>query len=142
MFSALLKCAKVELHVSSRRWKCWYIPHNSRGTDREDILPGNLCIRHQQKTICLPRQSMISGCSEKNHGRINLTLSFSDNIIFLEKLLLKLYPVSLPTIKRMFYFKTNLSVFKTIEYLLMPLVSNKEGDFCLLHLFVVVSSIF
>ena len=85
---------------------------------------------------------MISSCSEKNHGRVNLTLSFRDNIIFLEKLLLKLYPVSLPTIKRMFYFKTKLSLFKTIEYLLMPLVNNKEGDFCLLQLFVVVSSIF
>ena len=38
----LLKCA---LHHSSLRLKCYYSQSNSVGTDRENIIPGNLCIR-------------------------------------------------------------------------------------------------
>ena len=34
-----------------------------------------------------------------------LALSFSDNIMFMENLLFKLYPISLPNIKGMVYFK-------------------------------------
>ena len=35
----------------------------------------------------LPIQSMTSSCSENTHGGVILTLSFPENIIFLEKLL-------------------------------------------------------
>ena len=65
----LLKCA---LHISSWRLKCYYSQRNSMGTDRENIVPGNLCIikvnaRYRQKAIFsmkifLPFQSMISSC--------------------------------------------------------------------------------
>ena len=58
-----------------------------------------------------------------------LTLTFPDNIIFPEKLLLKLYSISLPTIKEMVYFKSKLTLSKTIGYLLTPLVTHKEEDF-------------
>ena len=37
----LLKCA---LHLSLWRLKCYYNQRNSVGTDRENIVPGNLCI--------------------------------------------------------------------------------------------------
>ena len=67
----LLKCA---LHLSSWRLKCYYSQRNSMGTDRENIVPGNLCImkanvRYRQKAIFsikkyLPLQSMISSCSK------------------------------------------------------------------------------
>ena len=63
------------------------------------------------------------------HRGIILTMSFPDNIIFPEKLLLKLYPISLSTIKGMVYFKSKLTSSKIIEYLLMSLVTHKEGDF-------------
>ena len=63
------------------------------------------------------------------HGGVILTLSFPDNIIFPEKLLLKLYPISLPTVKGMVYFKSKLTLPKINEYLLMSLVTHKEGDF-------------
>ena len=63
------------------------------------------------------------------HGGVILTLRFPDNIIFPEKLLLKLYPISLPTIKGMVYFKSQLTLSKINENLLMSLVTHKEGDF-------------
>ena len=37
----LLKCA---LQLSSWRLKCYYNQRNSVGTDRENVVPGNLCI--------------------------------------------------------------------------------------------------
>ena len=37
----LLKCA---LHLSSWRLKCYYNQRNSEGTDRENVVPGNVCI--------------------------------------------------------------------------------------------------
>ena len=36
---------KYALHHSSLRLKCYYSQRNSVGTDRENIIPGNLCIR-------------------------------------------------------------------------------------------------
>ena len=72
---------------------------NSPGTERENILLGNLYIikmnvRHQRKAIFsikkyLPIQSMNLAVLKtlNTHGGVILTLSFPDNIIFLEKLL-------------------------------------------------------
>ena len=99
MFSALLKCAKCEL--------CFPL---------KNIYLYNLWYLAVLKTL-------------NTHGGVILTLSFPDNIIFPEKLLLKLYPISLPTLKGMVYFKSKLTLSKTIEYLLMLLVTHKEGDF-------------
>ena len=99
LFSALLKCAKGEL----------YFP-------LKNIYLYNLWYLAVLKTL-------------NTHGEVILTLSFPDNIIFLEKLLLKLYPISLPTIKGMVYFKSKLTLSKIIEYLLMSFVTHKEGDF-------------
>ena len=99
LLSALLKCAKSEL----------YFP-------LKNIYLYNLWYLAVLKTL-------------HTHGGVILTLSFPDNLIFLEKLLLKLYPISLPTIKEMVYFKSKLTLSKTIEYLLMSLVTYKEGDF-------------
>ena len=76
------------------------------------------------------------------HDGVILTLSFPDNVIFLEKLLFKLYPISLPTIKGMFCFKLKLTLSKTIEYLSVSLVTHKEGDFSLLRLLGLVSGKF
>ena len=47
---------KYTLHLSSWRLKCYYSQRNSMGTDRENIVPQNLCImkanvRYQQKVI-------------------------------------------------------------------------------------------
>ena len=99
LFSALLKCAKGEL----------YFP-------LKNIYLYNLWYLAVLKTL-------------NTHGEVILTLSFPDNIIFLEKLLLKLHPISLPTIKGMVYFKSKLTLSKIIEYLLMSFVTHKEGDF-------------
>ena len=87
---------------------------------------------------------MISSCSGNcpHPWRSHFNIEFRDNIVFPEKLLLKLCSISLPTIRGMVYFKSKLTLSKTIEYLLMSLVTHKEGDFFLLHLFVVVSSLF
>ena len=136
LFSAFLKCAKVELHLSSWQLKCCYIQKNSPGTDRENMLPGNLCIikmnvRHQRKAIFsmkkyLPIQSMTSSCSKNSQHpwRSHFNIEFSGPSNFSGKLLLKSYPISLPTIKRMVYFKSKLTLSKTIEYLLMSLVTH------------------
>ena len=99
LFSALVKCAKGEL----------YFPLKS-------IYLYNLWYLAVLKTL-------------NTHGRVILTLSFPDNIIFREKMLLKYYPISLPTITGMVHFKSKLTLSKTIEYLLMSLVTHKEGDF-------------
>ena len=99
LFSALLKCAKGEL----------YFP-------LKNIYLYNLWYLAVLKTL-------------NTHGEVILTLSFPDNIIFLEKLLLKLYPISLPTIKGMVYFKSKLPLSEIIEYLLTSLVTQKEEDF-------------
>ena len=99
LFSALLKCAEGEL----------YFP-------LKNIYLYNLWHLAVLKTL-------------NTHGRVILTLSFPDNIIFAEKLLLKLYPISLRTIKGMVYFKSKLTLSRIIEYLLMSLVTHKEEDF-------------
>ena len=99
LFSALLKCAKGEL----------YFP-------LKNIYLYNLWYLAVLKTL-------------NTHGEVILTLSFPDSIIFLEKLLLKLYPISLPTIKGMVYFKSRLTLSKTIKYLLMSSVTHNEGAF-------------
>ena len=112
LFSALLKCVKGEL----------YFP-------LKNIYLYNLWYLAVLKTLY-------------THGGVILTLSFPGNIIFPEKLLLKLYPISLLAIKGMVYFKSHLTLSKTTGYLLMSLVTHKEGDFFLLHLFVVLSSLF
>ena len=62
------------LHLSSWILKCYYSQRNLMGTNRENIVPGNLCImkanvRYRQKAIFsikkyLPLQSMISSCSK------------------------------------------------------------------------------
>ena len=60
------------------------------------------------------------------HGGVILTLSFPDNIIFPEKLLFQLYPISLPTIKGMVYFKWKLTLPKTTEYLSISWVTQRR----------------
>ena len=99
LFSALLTCAKGEL----------YFP-------LKNIYLYNLWYLALLRT-------------PNTHDEVILTLNFPDNIVFSEKLLLKLYPISLPTITETVYFKSKLTVSKTIEYLLMSLVTHKEGDF-------------
>ena len=99
LFSALLKCAKGELYFPLKKYLL--------------IQSMNLAIL---KTLNTDRG-------------IILTMSFPDNIIFPEKLLLKLYPISLSTVKGMVYFKSKLTLPKINEYLLMSLVTHKEGDF-------------
>ena len=114
---------------------------NSPGTERENILLGNLYIikmnvRHQRKAIFsikkyLPIQSMNLAVLKtlNTHGGVILTLSFPDNIIFLEKLLFQLYPISLPIIKGMVSFTWKLMLSKTTEYLSMSLVTQKRISF-------------
>ena len=51
------------------------------------------------------------------HGGVILTLNFPGNLIFLEKLLFYFYPISLPSITEMVYFKWKLTLSKTTEYL-------------------------
>ena len=99
LFLALLKCAKGELYFPLKNNYLY-----------------NLWYLAVLKTL-------------NTHGGVILTLRFPDNIIFPEKLLLKLYPISLSTIKGMVYFKSKLTSSKIIEYLLMSLVTHKEGDF-------------
>ena len=99
LFSALLKCAKGELYFPLKNNYLY-----------------NLWYLAVLKTL-------------NTHGGFMLTLTFPDNIIFPEKLLLKLYSISLPTIKEMVYFKSKLTLSKTIGYLLTPLVTHKEEDF-------------
>ena len=60
--------------LSSWRLKCHYGQRNSVETDRENIVPGNLCImkanvRYRQEAFCsvkkyLPIQSVIRSCSK------------------------------------------------------------------------------
>ena len=76
LFSALLKSIRAELHLYSWWLKCFYSQRKFLGTDRGNILPGNLCIiktnvRHKRKTIFsikkyLPIQYMISSCSKNS----------------------------------------------------------------------------
>ena len=99
LFLALLKCAKGELYFPLKNNYLY-----------------NLWYLAVLKTL-------------NTHGGVILTLRFPDNIIFPEKLLLKLYPISLSTVKGMVYFKSKLTSSKIIEYLLMSLVTHKEGDF-------------
>ena len=75
-------------------------------------------------------------------GGVILIFSFPDNIFFVEKLHFNLYTISLPAIKGMVCFKRKLTLSKTIEYLLMQLITLKGGEFSMLHLCEVVSSTF
>ena len=70
-----------------------------------------------------------------------LTLSFPDNIIFLEKLIFILYPISLPTIKGMVYFKWKLTLSKTTEYLSISWTTQRRLSTCL-ELFLARSNLF
>ena len=95
------------------------------------------------KNICLYNLGYLAVLKTLNtHCGVILTLSFPENIISLEKLRFKLYPISLPTIKGMVYFKLKLTLSKTIEYLSLSLVTHKEEEFSLFHLFGVVSGMF
>ena len=61
------------------------------------------------------------------HRGVILTLSFPKNVIFLEKLLFKLYSVSLPI--EMVYFKWKLTLSKTPEYLLISWATQRSLSF-------------
>ena len=48
------------------------------------------------------------------HGGVILTLSFPDNVTFLEKLFFLLYPISLPTIQGEVYLKMKINKWKLL----------------------------
>ena len=67
-------CLGWEIDLSVWWLKCYNSQKNSLGTDRENIVPTNLCFmkangRHRQKSLIkkyLPIQSMISSYSENS----------------------------------------------------------------------------
>ena len=73
--------------------------------------------RYQQKSIFsinLYNLWYISVLKTLNtHGGVILTLSFPDNVTFLEKLFFQLHPISLPTIQGEVHFKWKLLLSKT-----------------------------
>ena len=97
----------------------FYSQRNFLGTDGENIFSGNLCV---MKTNKKPIYYVIFNIA------VLKTLSTRGGVIliFLEKLLFKLYSIPLPTIKGVLYFKWKSTLSKTIECLSMSLVVHKE----------------
>ena len=117
----LLKCA---LHLSFWRFKCYCSRRNAMGTDRENIVPGNLCII-------------------KANVRYRQKPSFLLKNVYLYNLIWYLAALNtLNTRDEVLYFKEKLTLSKTTKWLSMSLVANQEGGFSLFHLFGIVSGTF
>ena len=121
-------------------------------THSENIPPRNLCIikanvSHQQKPSFSLKNiylySLWYPASLKTlntHGGVILTLSFPDNIIFLENHFLNCIPFLCPLSKECFILNENKRYPKPLN--IYQYHGSPEGDFPLVHLFGVVPGTF